>query len=170
VDVDLEVEMTADRAGITGLPHGANILPRPDPIAPIDGGGPDQVSVEVTAPLALAVDQQVVAVEDRVIADAQHATGGHGHEGRATGGDDVEALMGAATATRSAEFADGATRSVRPVDRKDVGVELGRAIASEDRRRECGEKDEGGKKRTLQWCSMTRSTMLYSFASSAVMK
>jgi hypothetical protein len=36
--------------------------------------------------------------------------------------------------------------------------------------REDGEKGEGEKGRALQWCSMTRSTMLYSTASSALMK
>ena len=33
-----------------------------------------------------------------------------------------------------------------------------------------GKQGEAEKERALQWCSMTRSTMLYSFASSAVMK
>jgi hypothetical protein len=39
------------------------------------------------------------------------------------------------------------------------------------RRRGREEKQECEKKgRALQWCSITRSTMLYSFASSALMK
>ena len=40
-----------------------------------------------------------------------------------------------------------------------------------DRRQDRESENEGREeKRALQWCSMTRSTMLYSFASSALMK
>ena len=42
------------------------------------------------------------------------------------------------------------------------------AISTETRREV--EQKEGEKGRALQWCSMTRSTRLYSFASSALMK
>jgi hypothetical protein len=54
-----------------------------------------------------------------------------------------------------------------------VGVKLGCAVPKGRigcPRNESSEQDEAEEERALQWCSMTRSTMLYSFASSAVMK
>jgi hypothetical protein len=132
------------------------------------------VGIEIAALLALAVDQQIVAVEDRVIAGAQDPTGRDSNQGRPAGGNDVETLVGATTIAGSAEFADRAPRPVWPIDREDVGVERRCAVAVGDsgrRRRDKNSKeDEAEKERTLQWCSMTRSTMLYSFASSALMK
>jgi hypothetical protein len=91
-----------------------------------------------------------------------------------TGSDDVEAFVDAAAAAWRAELTDVAARPVRALDREGVGVELGATIARRDPGRGRGtercEKNESEKKRALQWCSMTRSTMLYSFASSALMK
>jgi hypothetical protein len=107
------------------------------------------------------------------VAGAQHAAGCHRKERRLTSGDDVEALMGTAAAARDAELADVAAGPVRPGDREDVGVELGGAVARGTggrRRDENGECEEDEEERALQWCSMTRSTMLYSFASAALMK
>ncbi len=173
VDVDLEVQMAADGAGVAGLAHGADALAGPDLGTPVDRGGTGQVGVEVGAVLALTVDQQVVAVEDRVIAAAQHPPGRDGDQRRAAGGDDVEAFVTAAAAARGTEFADRPARPVRPLDREDVGVELGSSVADDlsryGRSEDC-EQDEAEEEEALQWCSMTRSTMLYSFASSAVMK
>jgi hypothetical protein len=174
VDVDLEVEMAADGTGISGLANCADSLSSPDTIAAIDRRRANHVSVEVAARLALAMDQQVVAVEDWVVAHAQHTAGRDSNQERAAGGDDVEAFVRPAAAARCTEFADGAARPVRPVDREDVGLELGPAGSSGDlgrrRRNKRNQKDEAEKERALQWCSMTRSTMLYSFASSALMK
>jgi hypothetical protein len=172
--VDLEVEVAADGAGVAGLADRADSLAGPDPIAAVDEGRSDQVGVEVAAVLALAVDQQVVAVEDRVIADPQNAAGRRGDKGRAAGGDDVEAFVGAAAVAGGAELADRAAGPVRAIDREDVVVERSRAVAGRccgcSRRDERSEQYQGEKERALQWCSMTRSTMLYSFASSALMK
>jgi hypothetical protein len=79
-----------------------------------------------------------------------------------------------AAAAGGAELADGTAFGVRALEREDVRVEgngavvagnLGRSRGGESR-----QKDEGEKGRALQWCSMTRSTMLYSTASSALMK
>jgi hypothetical protein len=65
---------------------------------------------------------------------------------------------------------------VRALDREDVTVIGDAAVAAGDlggggrgESRKQGEEAErlGG---ALQWCSITRSTMLYSFASSALMK
>jgi hypothetical protein len=132
------------------------------------------VGVEVAAILAFAVDQQVVAVEDRVVAAAQGPAVADGDQLGAAGGDDVEALVAAATAARGAELANRPAVAMGTLDRKDVTVERDAAVAAEDagRRRGDGggEENEGEKGRALQWCSMTRSTMLYSTASSALMK
>ena len=83
--------------------------------------------------------------------------------------------MGAAAVAGGAEFADGAADAVRALDREDVAVVRDAADADWRLRAEAGaasgeEKGEGEKGRALQWCSMTRSTMLYSTASSALMK
>jgi hypothetical protein len=174
VDVELEVEVATDGDRVAGLADGADPLPRPDPLAPMDQRRPDQVGVEVAAVFALAVDLEVVAVEDRVIADVGDPAGGGGDQLGVAGGDDVEPFVGAATVTGRAEFADRPARPVRTVDREDVAVIGKSAVEGDDL---CGsgsgerrEKKEGEEGRALQWCSMTRSTMLYSFASSALMK
>jgi hypothetical protein len=101
------------------------------------------VGVEVGAILAFPVDQQVVAVEDRVIAGTQHLAVANGDQRRAAGGDDVEAIVSAATAARSAELADRAAGAVRALDREDVAVEGGGAVAIENPRgRRSGRKCE----------------------------
>ena len=167
------MEVAADGAGVARLADGADPLASPDAVAAIDDRRANQVGVEVAAVLALAVDQQVVPVENRVVADAQHAAGCRRQQRRAASGDDVEALVRAAAAARDAEFADVAASPVRPGDREDVGVELSGAVArgsGRHRRDENGEREGNEKKPELQWCSMTRSTMLYSFASAALMK
>ncbi len=174
VNVDLEVEMAADGAGVSGLADCADRLAGPDQIAVVNRRRVDHVGVEIAALLALAVDQQVVAVEDRVVTHPQHAAGRDGNQWRMAGGDDVEAFVAAAAAARRTELADRAAGPVRPVDREDVGIERRCAVAARNggrrRRDEGNEEDETEKERALQWCSMTRSTMLYSFASSALMK
>jgi hypothetical protein len=174
VDVDLEMEVAADADRVAGLPYGADALSLPDPLALADERRPRQMGIEVAALLAFAVDQQVVAVEDGVVAGPQNPAIGDGDQLGAAAGDDVEALMGAAAAARRAELTDGAADPVRPLDREDVAVIGGAADRAGDAGRgrsgQGEEKDEGEKGRALQWCSMTRSTMLYSTASSALMK
>jgi hypothetical protein len=168
------VEVAADGDRVTGLADGADPLPRPDPLADVDHGRARKVGVEVAAVLTFAVDQQVVAVEDRVIAGPQHSAVACGDQLGAAGGDDVEAFMGAAAAAGGTEFADRAAGSVRALDREDVGVVGNRPVGAGDLgggwSGEGREEEKGEKGRALQWCSMTRSTMLYSFASSALMK
>jgi hypothetical protein len=66
------------------------------------------VGVEVAAALAFAVDQQVVAVEDRVVAGPEDAAVADRDQRRLAGGDDVEALVGAAAVAAGAELADRA--------------------------------------------------------------
>ena len=140
VDVDLEMEMTADGAGVAGLADGADTLPGPDAVAAVDGGRANQVRIEVASVLRLAMDQQVVAVKDGVIAGAQHPPRRHGDQGRAAGGDDVEALMGAAAAAGRSELADRTARPVRALDREDVGLEGDGAVVAgaAGRRGRCG--------------------------------
>jgi hypothetical protein len=84
--VDLEVEVTADRDRVAGLPHRADALARVDAVSAMNQGWPGHVGVEVGAVLAFTVNQQVVAVEDRVVAGAQHLAAPHGHERRAARG------------------------------------------------------------------------------------
>jgi hypothetical protein len=174
VDVDLEVELAADGASVAGLADDPDPLARPDIVAAVDQRRVAHVGVEIAAFLALAVDFQVVAVEDRVIARAQHAAGRDGDQFGPAGGEDVEAFVDAAAVAWGAELADRAAFAVRALDREDVRVEgLGpvgagdaRGSGSDKRRKE----NEGENGRALQWCSMTRSTMLYSTASWALMK
>jgi hypothetical protein len=56
----------------------------------------------------------------------------HRYQRCIAGGDDVEALVGAAAAARGAEFADRAAGSVRALDREDVVVVGGGAVAAGD--------------------------------------
>jgi hypothetical protein len=127
--------------------------------------------------LAFAVDQQVVAVEDRVVAGAQDAAVADRDQRRAAAGDDVEPFVGAPAGAGSAVGADVAAGPVRALDREDVAVVGDAAVAAGDPGRggrgESREESQEEEKRSLQrrqWCSITRSTMLYSFASSALMK
>jgi hypothetical protein len=174
VDADLEVEVAADGAGVPGLADGADALAGVEALAAMDQGGAGQVRVEVAAVLAFAVNQEVVAVEHRVVASSQDPAVAHGDQRCAAGGDDVKAFVSATAAARCAEFPDVATGSVRSLNREDVTVVLSAAVVEDDPSRCWGGKRRGEEKdyegETGQWCSMTRSTMLYSFASSALMK
>ncbi len=124
MDVDLEVQMAADRDRVAGLPHRADALAGVDAPAAVDQGRAGHVGVEVGAILAFAVDQQVVAVEDRVIAGLQNPAAADGYQRRAAGGDDVKALVGAAAAAGGAELAaDRTAGAVRALDGEDVAVE-----------------------------------------------
>ena len=125
--------------------------------------------------LAFAVDQQVVAVEDRVVAAAAALAVADRDQRRAAGRGDVEAFVDAPAAARRVEFTDRAAHPVRSLDREDVAVVRDAAVAAVDlgggRRSERGQRETRARgSGALQWCSITRSTMLYSFASSALMK
>lgn len=127
--VDLEVEMASDADRVAGLPHGADALACEDALASPDQRRPGHVGVEVASCLAFAVDQQVVAVEDRVVAGPQDLAAADRHQRRATGGDDVEAFVPAAAAAGCAELADVAARAVGAPDGEDVVV-VGTAAVS----------------------------------------
>ena len=143
LDVNLEVEVAADRDRVAGLPHGADSLSGPNSVALLDQGRAGHVGVEVAAVLAFAVDQQEVAIEDRVVAAAQDAAVADGDQRRVAGGDDVEALVAAAAAARGAEFAGVAARAVSTLDREDVVVVDDGAVAGGDASRGwCGEGRE----------------------------
>jgi hypothetical protein len=120
--VDLEVEVAADADRVAGLPHRADSLAGEDALAAVDEGGTGHVGVEVRAALTFAVDQQVVAVEDRVVADTQDLATAYCDERCSAGGGDVEALVGASAAARSAELADVAAGPVGALDGEDVIV------------------------------------------------
>jgi hypothetical protein len=172
--MDLEVEVAADADRVAGPADLADPLALEDALAPANRGRVGQMGVEVAAALALAVDQQVVAVEDRVVAAPQHAAVADGDQLGAASRDDVEAFVAAAAGARRAELTDVAADTVGALDREDVPVIGGAAAGAGDpcrgrcdENREEKESEKGG---ALQWCSMTRSTMLYSFASSALMK
>jgi hypothetical protein len=143
VGVDLEVEVAADRDCVAGLPHRADLLSGPDSVALFDQGRAGHVCVEVAAVLGFAVDQQVVAVEDRVVAAVQDAAIADRYQRGVAGGDDVEALVGSAAAAGGAEFAGVAARAVRALDREDVVVVGDGAVAGGDAGRGwCGEGRE----------------------------
>lgn len=126
------MEVTADADCVAGLPHRADALAGVDALAAVDQGWPRHVGVEIGAVLGFAVDEEVVAVEDRVVAAAKNLAVADGDEGGVAGGDDVEALMGAATAAGGAELADVAAGAVRAVDRKDVVVVGEAAVGVDD--------------------------------------
>jgi hypothetical protein len=132
VDVYLEVEVTADGDRVACLPHRADSLSGPDSIALVDEGRTGHVGVEVAAVLAFAVNQQVVAVEDRVIAGLEDAAVADGYKRCVAGGDDVEALVGAAAVAGSTEFTYRASGPVRALDREDVVVVGEAAVAGCD--------------------------------------
>lgn len=77
-------------------------------------------------------------------------------------------------AARRVVLPDRPANPVRALDREDVPVVGDAAVAGGDagggRCGEGREQDEGEEGGALQWCSITRSTMWYSFASSALMK
>jgi hypothetical protein len=83
--------------------------------------------------LALAVDQQVVAVEDRVVAGFADPAGGDGDDLGPAGGEDVEAFVDAAAVARRPEFADRPAFAVRSPDREDVVEEFDRAVGGAQR-------------------------------------
>jgi hypothetical protein len=132
VYVDLEMQVAADRDRVAGLPHRADSLAGIDALAAVDQGRVRHVGIKVAASLAFAVDQQVVAVEDRVITRAQNRAAADRDQRRAAGGDDVKALVGAPAAARGAEFADRAAGAVRALDGEDVVVIGEAAVAGGD--------------------------------------
>jgi hypothetical protein len=114
------MKVAADADRVAGLTDETDRLARIDALAAIDQRHPRHVRVEVAAPLPFAVDQQVVAVENRVIAGAQDSTAANGYQRRAAGGDDVKALVRTAATAGCAEFTDVAAGAVRALDGKDV--------------------------------------------------
>jgi hypothetical protein len=120
--MNLKVQVATDPDRIAGLPHRADPFAGVDAVAALDQGRPRHVGVEVAARLSFAVNQQVVAVEDGVVAGPQHGAAADRDQGRAAGGDDVEAFVPAPAAARRAELADVAAGAVAALDREDVVV------------------------------------------------
>ena len=143
--MDLEVKVAAGPGGVAGFAHLSDPLPLQHPLPPADPRRPQEVGIEVAAPLAFAVDQQVVAVEDRVESPAQNPAVANRDQLRAAGGGDVEAFVDAAAVARCVVDPDRPARSVRALDREDV-AEVGDAAVG-DRglgRDRCGKRREGG--------------------------
>jgi hypothetical protein len=130
--MNLEVKVAADRQRVAGLAHLSHPLPRVDAVALPNQPWPGHVGVEVGALLGFAVDEEVVAVQDRVVSTAQHPAVADGHQRRATRGDDVEALVSATTAARDTKLADVAAGPVGTPDGKDVVVVGEPAVAGGD--------------------------------------
>jgi len=171
--VDLEVQVAAGADRVAGFADRADPLALQDPLTGMHRRRSRQVRVEVSAPLPLAVDQEVVAVQDRVVTATSDAAAGHRDQFGVAGGGDVEAFVDAAAVARGAEFTDTAPDPMRTADRKDVAVVRRAAVENRNagRRGRRGQSEQNCEKcRAPQWCSITRSTMLYSFASSALMK
>ena len=176
--MDLEVEVAAGAGGVAGFADGADPLALPHRLTAPNLRRPREVSVEVAAPLAFAVNQQVVAVEDWVVAPTQDPAVADCDQLRPAGGGDVEPFMDAAAAARGVVLPNRPPQAVRSLDREDVPVISDAAIATDDKSWRWRHPDRGGSpderesrgESALQWCSITRSTMLYSFASSALMK
>src|SRR4029077_16916219 len=114
VNVDLDVELAADRARVAGLADLADPLPRPDPLALVDARRVLHVRVHIGPVFFGAVDQQVVAVEDRVVADFPPLAGHRADQFGPTGGEDVEAFVDPPAIARCAKFTDRPAFSVRP--------------------------------------------------------
>jgi hypothetical protein len=132
VDVDLDVKLAADRASVAGLPNLTDPLPGPDAVAAMHDGRVQHVGVEVAATLTSGTDQQVVAVEDGVIARFAYPPGDRRDQFGPAGGQEVEAFVDAAATARGAEFADRAPFGVRPLDREDVLVVRHAAVVAHD--------------------------------------
>lgn len=103
VDADLEMEVAADGSGVAGSADGADGLAGPNAVAPAHERRPAQVGIEVGARLGGAVNEEEVAIEDRVVAAAQDASGSRRQQGRAAGSNHVEPLVDTAAAARGAE-------------------------------------------------------------------
>jgi hypothetical protein len=173
--VDLEVEVTAGAGGVAGFADRADPLSLPDGLTPAEAGGPRQVGVEIAPPLAFAVDQDEVAVENRIETGAQDLAVADRDQLRPTRRRDVEPFVDAAAAAGRVVFADRPPRPMRSLNREDVAVVGNAAIVGDDpggggSDRQAGERGKSQGGRAPQWCSITRSTMLYPFASSALMK
>jgi GNAT superfamily N-acetyltransferase len=173
-DMDLKVEMAAGAGRVAGFADRTDTLTLPDELSPVDTCRPREVGVEVAPLLPFTMDQDVVAVEDGVEPGPQDLSVAHRDElGPASGGY-VEAFVDAAAAARRVIFPDRPTYSMRPLNRENVAIVGNPAIATGDlgkgRPNEAREREENYSGEALQWCSITRSTMLYSFASSALMK
>lgn len=181
--MNLEVQMATGAESVAGFADAAERPALPEALARVDRRRAGEVGVEVAAALACAVQEDVVAVEDRVEAGATDAAAPDGDQAGAAGGGDVEPFVDAATTARRVVFADGAADAVCPLDREDVAeVRHPTCLAGDPGRSRDGRQDDekqrerSGEKRAAeprgyrQWCSITRSTMLYSFASSALMK
>jgi hypothetical protein len=132
VDVDLEVQVAAGADRVPRFADPTDPLALPDPLAAANPGAPRHVGVEVAALLAFAVDQQVPAVEDRVVTGAQDAPVADRDEFGPAGGGDVKAFVDPPAAARRVVVADRPSDPVRALDREDMAVIGNAARAARD--------------------------------------
>jgi len=92
------------------------------------------VGVEVAATLAFPVNQQVVAVKNRVVALLEDAAVADRDQLGAAGGGDVEAFVDAPAAARRVEGADRPALPMRALEREDVAVVGNAAVAARNDR------------------------------------
>ena len=120
--MDLEVEVAAGAGGIAGFADDPNRLALPEPLAAADRGRAGEVGVEIAAALAFAVDQDVVAVEDRVVAGLPDAPIADGYQPGAAASGDVKPFMDPPPIARRMKFPDRPSKPMSPLNRKDVPV------------------------------------------------
>ena len=147
-DMDLEMQVAADGAGVARGAYCADPLASEDLIAAVDGSRSSQMRVEIAAPLPFPMDEDVVAVEDRVVAGPPYAAAPNGQERCPAGGDDVEALVDPAAAARRPELADRPPRPMWSWNGEHVTMECRAAGACRQCQR--GEDDSRAQVSTLK--------------------
>jgi len=120
--MDLEVKVAAGAGGVAGFADQPDRLSLPESLPAPGRRRVRQVGIEVAAPLAFAVEQQVPAVENGVEAAPQHLAVAHRYQPRSASGGHVEAFVNAAAAARRVELADRASHPVRPPHGENVAV------------------------------------------------
>src|SRR4051812_36028335 len=123
-DVDLEVEVAADRPSVTGLPDVAHDLTDVNQVSLLECRRVSHVGIPVLAPLSESAEHDEVAVEARVVRALDDRPGDSRREGRPAARDDVEALVDSAAVPWSADPPTRAPGPVGAAHRIEVAVQL----------------------------------------------
>src|SRR5215204_2617724 len=89
--------------------------------------------VEVAPPLPFSMDEEEVAVEDGIEPTLQDPAVADRDQPRLAGGGDVEPIVDATAAARRVVLPDRSPHPMRALDREDVTVVRGAAVAIGDR-------------------------------------
>lgn len=135
VNVDLEVEVAANRDRVAGLPHRAHQLTGVDAVRRCERGPDAACEHRNRSGPRLRHESASNCRRGPVVTSPQNLAIAHRHQGSAASGDDVEALVGATAVSRGAEFADRAAGAVRALDGEDVAVVGGATISKCNPRR-----------------------------------